>query len=390
MFAKIFKQVVSAENQFDFQSNLVFVTDRIVDYEYTKRWTKTGDFKLVFPFRKELLRAVKLNGFIYFDDDWLWIQSVSYNGQTITVSGKDCKGLLETRIIIPNNTGYTGYSSVPTDSASWTTLRCIQYYVNRCCNPTYADSNRCLPLTVYRNSSSEVRGLMDDHYMARFEYLSDVVTNLCDNADIGYDVKGDFSSNIFELKTLRGTDRSVNQNINPRMIFSADWRNIVSQTFEHSVENVLTSVYGTDSGDYSKLIERNPDVPQQALDMNDSNDTAKIAAGFSRRECNVSVGLSNTDSWFEKYVINEVKDNVAAESFEISVPFSGYGTDYFLGDTVTVKDDFTGDKFTRVITEVTKTYSNGQRAVSLVLGIPKQKPMQKIVNNLINRTQKRK
>ena len=390
MFAKIFKQVVSAENQFDFQSNLVFVTDRIVNYEYTKRWTKPGDFKLVFPFRKELLRAVKLNGFIYFDDDWLWIQSVSYNGQTINVSGKDCKGLLETRIIIPNNTGYTGYSSVPTDSASWTTLRCIQYYVNRCCNPTYADSNRCLPLTVYRNSSSEVRGLMDDHYMARFEYLSDVVTNLCDNADIGYDVKGDFSSNIFELKTLRGTDRSVNQNINPRMIFSADWRNIVSQTFEHSVENVLTSVYGTDSGDYSKLIERNPDVPQQALDMNDSNDTAKIAAGFSRRECNVSVGLSNTDSWFEKYVINEVKDNVAAESFEISVPFSGYGKDYFLGDTVTVKDDFTGDKFTRVITEVTKNYSNGQRAVSLVLGIPKQKPMQKIVNNLINRTQKRK
>ena len=108
LFAKIFKPVVSAENQFDFQSNLVLVTDRIVNYEYTKRWTKTGDFKLVFPFRMELLRAVKLNGFIYFDGDRLWIQDIFYDCQVIKVSGKDCKGLLETRIILPNNTGYTG------------------------------------------------------------------------------------------------------------------------------------------------------------------------------------------------------------------------------------------------------------------------------------------
>ena len=41
-------------------------------------------------------------------------------------------------------------------------------------------------------------------------------------------------------------------------------------------------------GNYSKLIERNPDIPQQALDMNNVSDTVKIVKGISRRECNVS------------------------------------------------------------------------------------------------------
>ena len=41
-------------------------------------------------------------------------------------------------------------------------------------------------------------------------------------------------------------------------------------------------------GNYSKLIERNPDIPQQVLDMNNVSDTVKIVKGISRRECNVS------------------------------------------------------------------------------------------------------
>ena len=85
-----------------------------------------------------------------------------------------------------------------------------------------------------------------------------------------------------------------------------------------------------------------------------------------------------------------MKDNVETESFEIDVPFSNYGTDYELGDTVTVKDDFQNNRFNRVITEVTKSYASGQRSISLTLGIPKQKPVQEIINNLINKTQRKK
>ena len=358
MFAKIFKAPTLTST---FSDDFLLATDRISSYEYTKRWTKTGDFTLVFPFDKEILNALNLNGIIYIDGDWLFIQGISYSGQQITVTGRDCKAFLESRIALPNNTGYTGYSSV-----SGTTAHCIEYYLNlNCINPT--DTNRKLPL-IFAGGTA---GLESDSYMARFEYISDIITAMCENAGIGYDIRGNIAGNGFKFYTLKGVDRSFNQYVNARVIFSSHWRNIVSQSFEHGIDNLLNAVYATDNADYSKLVTTS-------------------ANGISRRECNVSVGISNTDSWFEKYALNEVKDNVETESFEIAVPFSNYGTDYELGDIVTVKDDFQNERFNKLITEVTKSYSSGQRSISLALGTPRQKPVQQIVNNLLNQTQKRK
>lgn len=358
MFAKIFKPPTLTGT---FTDDFLLATDRIVSYEYTKRWAKTGDFTLVFPFDKEILQVLNLNGIIYIDGDWLFIQNVSYNGRQITVTGKDCKAFLESRIALPNNTGYTGYSSV-----SGTTAHCIEYYLNlNCINPT--DTNRKLPL-IFAGGTA---GLESDSYMARFEYISDIVTTMCENAGIGFDVRGNIAGSGFKFYLLKGVDRSFNQNLNARVIFSSHWRNIVSQSFERGVDNLLNAVYATDVDEVSQLV-------------------VTTASGISRRECNVNVGISNSDSWFEKYALKEIKDNVATESFDIAVPFQNYGTDYSLGDIVTVKDDFAGGFYNRAVTEVTKSYSSGQRSISLVLGIPKQKPVQKLVNNLINKTQQRK
>ena len=358
MFAKIFKPPTLTRT---FTDDFLFATDRISSYEYTKRWTKSGNFTLVFPFDKEILNALNLNGTIYIDGDWLFIQNVSYSGQQITVTGKDCKAFLESRIALPNNTGYTGYSSV-----SGTTAQCIEYYLNlNCINPV--DVSRKLPLMFAGGTA----GLESDSYMARFEYISDIVTAMCENAGIGFDIRGNITKNGFKFYLLKGVDRSFNQTKNPRVIFSSHWRNIVSQSFEHGIDNLLNAVYATDVDEVSQLV-------------------ATTASGISRRECNVNVGISNSDSWFEKYALKEIKDNVATESFDIAVPFQNYGTDYSLGDIVTVKDDFAGGFYNRTVNEVTKSYSQGQRSISLVLGIPKQKPVQKLVNNLINKTQQRK
>lgn len=358
MFAKIFKPPTLTST---FTDDFLFATDRISSYEYTKRWTKSGDFTLVCPFDKEILQVLELNGIIFLDNDWLFIQSISYSGQQIAVTGKDCKTFLETRIALPNNTGYTGYSSV-----SGTTANCIEYYLNlNCINPT--DTKRKLPL-IFAGGTA---GLESDNYMARFEYISAIVTTMCENAGIGYDIRGNIADSGFKFYLLKGVDRSFDQDVNPRVIFSSHWRNVISQSFEHGVDNLLNAVYATDVDEVSQLV-------------------ATTASGISRRECNVNVGISHTDSWFEKYALKEIKDNVATESFDISVPFQNYGTDYELGDIVTVKDDFAGGFYNRTVTEVTKSYASGQRSISLVLGIPKQKPAQKIINNLLNKTQKRK
>ena len=359
MFAKFFKAPTLTSK---FTDDMLFATDRIVSYEYTKRFSKVGEFVMVLPFDLDFLKALQINGTITIDGDWLWVQNVAFDGRQITVGGKDCKGFLDTRIVLPISTSAKGAEGY--DVISGPTRTCIRHYIEKhCIDP--ADENRKLPL----------EGLRNDSYMARFEYVSEVVTALCDNANIGYDITGILSDSGFRVTTIEGVDRSFAQSENPRVIFSAQWGNIVSQSFEHGVENLYNVIYGTDGDGYTKAVYRDD----------------SISTGVSRKECNVDVSVAIEDEYFNKYALNSVQDNIETHSYEVAPSVaSGYGTEYDLGDIVTVKDDFTGDLFNAAITEATKSYSQGQRSLSLVFGQQKAKPLVKLVNNMINGTIRRR
>lgn len=148
-----------------------------------------------------------------------------------------------------------------------------------------------------------------------------------------------------------------------------------SQSFEHGVDDLYNAIYGTSSDDRTGLVNRD----------------GVEETGAARRECNVSVSVAIEDSWFTKYVLEQVRDNTATHSYTIDVSEnSGYGDNYILGDIVTVQDDFTGDIYNARITEVTKSISAGQRKTTITFGQQKQKLLQRIVNNLISGTQRRR
>lgn len=365
MFAKFFKAPTLTSK---FTDDMLFATDRIVSYEYTKRFSKVGEFVMVLPFDLDFLKALQINGTITIDGDWLWVQNIGFDGRQITVGGKDCKGFLDTRIVLPSSTSAKGADGY--DVISGPTRTCIRHYIEKhCIDP--ADENRKLPLVW----GGGAEGLRNDSYMARFEYVSEVVTALCDNANIGYDITGNLSGGGFSFVTIHGVDRSFAQSENPRVIFSSQWGNIVSQNYEHGVDNLFNVIYGTDTDGYTKSVYR------------DNN----VFVGVSRRECNVDVSATIEDEYFDKYALNNVQDNIETHSYEVGAAVSsGYSTEYHLGDIVTVKDDFTGNLFNAVITEVTKSYSQGEKTFSLVLGQQKAKPLNKIVNNMINQTMRRR
>ena len=379
MFAKFFKMPTysNTNNQwYGFDHDRLFVTDKIIRYEYTKRFTKVGRFEMVLPFDKVFISVLELNGTIYYDGDWLWIQSIQYDGKTITLSGMDMKGLLETRVSLyadQHIEGGQGY-----DIATGTTKACIKHYLD---GNAVSPSNVKRILPIYADANGTViagtDGLSSDSYMARLEVLSDIIAKLCETAGIGYDVAGRLSGWGFQVSTIQGTDRSHEQDTTPRLIFSVKHRNVRSLTCEHGVSDLYNSVYAVDSNGIVKMVNR------------DTNQAARVL----RRECTVTVGTSSTGDdadYFDKYVIREVADNVESHSFTIEPTVIGYGTDYTLGDYVTILDDYTGNLYKRQITEVTKSYSQGQKSIALTFGTPKQKPLQKLVNSFISGTARRR
>lgn len=371
MLAKFFDMPVQTNGSFSALSDChLFDTNRIISYSYTKRFAKSGEFALTLPFLPELLSALKINGILTIDGDWLWIQDIAYNGQTISVSGKDCKGFLESRISLysdPQHVGTDGY-----DVATGTTAQCIKHYLdNNCIGLTGNAAARNLPISWAGGAS----GTANDSYMARLEYLSDVVTKLCEDAEIGYDITFSQAAGGLVFVTLAGTDRSRGQSVNPRVIFSLRHRNIISQSSEHGVSDLLNVIYCTDPDGYTGKAKR------------DSTE----AAGLARRECNVGVSVGISDPLFEKYGLQEVVDNTETHSFTVSPAYvDAYGTEYELGDIVTLLDDYTSDFYNVRITEASKEYSAGEKKLSLTFGKSKQKVFQKLVNGFLSGTAKRR
>lgn len=392
MFARFF----SAPNGGLMQDDLLFVTDEIISYDYTKRWSSVGDFTMVLPFRDEFLSKLTINGTIGYDDDWLFVQGIRHDGRYITLTGKDCKGLLDLRITEYGGTSVAGAEGY--DVVSGTTAQCVKHYLDA--NAVISDADietyiqahmptatedekeatraamkaRRLPLSW---SSQSVSGLVSDSYMARLEYLSEVVSKLCDGADIGYDVRAHGYLHYYNFMLLQGTNRSFSQSSNPRIIFTPGWGNVRSMTFDHSVNELYNMVYAVDVNDSTSPIPRG-DVP----------------SGVMRRECTVSVSVSSTDpstrDYFAKYALEQVESNTETHSYTIEPSVSGYGTDYTLGDIVTVLEPVTGNQYNATITEVTKTYAQGRKDITITLGTQKKKPLQKIVNDLISGTARRR
>lgn len=376
MFAKFFKApTYSGSTWSTFSDDRLFVTDSIESYEYTKLFTKTGSFTMTLPFSENILKKLVLNGTIFFDNDWLWVQSIQYDGRKITISGKDCKGFLDTRISLYGDTQVSGAEGY--DIVSGTTADCIKHYLdNNCISPE--DTSRKLPLEW----SGGAYGLASDHYMARLEYISDIVNKMCENAGIGYDVRGNFRGNLnsrcFDVTTIQGVDRGTAQNVRPRVIFSVRHGNVTSQSFEHGVDDLYNKIYAED-------------INGVVIPVSRGNEPV----GIIRRECTVNAGISSTDpateGYFSSYVLNEVSDNIESHSYNIEPSVSsGYGTKYDIGDIVAIQDDYTKNLTNMQITEVTKSYSQGRQSLSMTFGTPKQKPLQKIINDFLSGTAKRK
>lgn len=389
VYAKFFKAPTYSslsQSWSTFTNDRLFATDRIVSYEYTERLTKIGTFTMVLPFDKALLSKLEINGTIYYDGCWLWVQGISYDGKSITLTGTDMKGLLGTRVSLysdePQFAGTQGYDVVEGNASV-----CLAHYIQDNCVRPF-DSNRLLPFVRY--SVSDFVGhdgegpRMTTSYMARLEFLSDIADKLCDSAAEGYRVFGNLTGYGFKVMTFQGVDRSHTQNERPRVIFAVSRRNIKSIQCEHSVSDLYNAVYAIDSNEVVIPVYR---------DMQSSGGgSVTLDTYLKRRECSVTVsGTTYDDDFYKAYAMREVESNTETHSFTIEAAVSsGYGTAYQIGDYVTILDDYTGNMEKSRITEVTKSYAAGQQNITLVFGTPKQKPLQKIVNGFLSGTLKRR
>lgn len=304
---------------------------------------------------------------------WLLVRSVSTSStdsaEEMVVSGTDLKGLLSQRITLysskAQDSGTFGY-----DVVQGSTSECCEHYLNNnLINPV--DSERRMPNLIFESTTE---GKTSDTYMSRFELVSDVVQKLCDDADICWDVVGDYERNCYKVVLWKGTDRSSEQTNRQQVIFSRNRRNTSQLSYELSNSEEKNAFYATKSGGtlvsdaMTTLILRNSKVPK----------------GYERREMQLNVSCDSVAD-VEKYALHDVGDYVENEAlkFELADP-GGFGVDYYLGDRVSALDEFLNKKLSERITAVSLQIGTDTYDISVTLGSTVPGIMNKIQRKIKN------
>ena len=257
------------------------------------------------------------------------------SGDKLTVSGRQLKGLTLDRITIPPAftavTGAQGY-----DPANGTTETVMKHFVSaNLANPVQPDRQVC-GLEIAPDLG---RGIQDDKYMSRHEVLADVLADLGEAAQMGYDIIPDLSRHKLVFDVLAGADHTALQSDRKRVILDVARKTVLSQQYQYDASEARNLFYTTKSGS---------EFADEALTVTYIRTGEEEPTGIHRREKHLSIS-ADTPIAGEEYqelrrlALIEADGYKPKQSFTCTltpgVPGGGYlyGRDYRLGDLVTVR-----------------------------------------------------
>ncbi|MFD2446378.1 siphovirus ReqiPepy6 Gp37-like family protein [Bacillus sp. CGMCC 1.16607] len=216
----------------------------------------------------------------------------------------------------------------------------VKYFVNRnAINPI--NLNRIIPnLRLAPNSGINIT---DESTKTGGEVVEHCFS-ICNKYEMTFDILLNHNDKKFDVYTWQGTDRSTQQSINPHVIFSKEFDNVLKQNYVHGLTDYKTTaiVAGEGEGLDRKYVIANDhfvgfnrrevyiDARDLQSEYKDENDNDKIMTPNEYK-----IVLENRG-------IEKLADYKAIETFESEIDMYSqfkYGVDYGLGDVVSVRND---------------------------------------------------
>lgn len=320
----------------------ISIVDTYESFIWTDRYHEYGDFELYTSISEYILSNARQDYYIQNRDsehvmiiEKLLINSDTENGNHITVTGRSLESILNRRIIWGQKT------------LSGNLQNGIKELLDDCIiNPS--DNDRKIDNFIFEYSDDPaVTGLtIQAQYTG--DNLYDVVQKICSEYDIGFKITLN-DNKQFVFKLYSGTDRSYDQVVNPYVIFSHNFDNIINSNYIESksaLKNVAL-VGGEGEGSYRKYT------------------TVGAGIGINRRELFVDardmssdvgdgISLAN-DEYFaqlQQRGKEKLAENTDITSFEGQVETTlmfKYGEDFFNGDIVQIADEYGHETRARIL-----------------------------------------
>lgn len=192
------------------------------------------------------------------------------------------------------------------------------------------------------------------------ENLLDAVYKVLVGGGLG--LRSRFTGGSIYLDVYRGLDRTTAQNVNPRVVFSAEYENIGETSY--LTDNTMIATMAVVLGEGNGSARARPRVETAAASGIDHVEIAVDASGVSRTTTDGEMEMSEYIACLEREGYMQLGRRKVKRSFEgeiVNDLMYRCGTSYDLGDKVTVANAYgvTGSAYIMEITEVVD--ENGQR-----------------------------
>ena len=334
-----------------------FVKTSVIDWAtsviWSKRFNDAGEFEIYIPASTELLNLFTDQTLVTRDDDEtvmifekIKLTTDAENGDYLTISGRSIESIIERRII-PKQTNYSGKTEM-----------CIRKLMtDNIVSPT--DEKRKIEI-VKLGSVQGFKETIDKQ--ATGKNLFDTIKEICVAYEYGFKFR--FSEGKFIFELYKGTDRSIDQTENTRIIFSPQFENLGNTEYSHDTTTFYNSAYVGGEG--------------EGKDRVIVNVVSQTAHGLYLREIWVderstssnTEGSELTPTQYQTVLCQQGKEEL--ESAKETNEFSGeildinqyiYGVDYGLGDKVSIVNEY-GIAGTATVTEITEVEDeNGYKLI---------------------------
>lgn len=212
--------------------------DDFNSFIWSSRYYTSGDFELCVDATAEHLNLFMKDYYVLREDDDnigiienIKIQRNEDGREIMIVTGRFLQSILGRRIIVPQTT-VTGKVSA-----------CIESLIT---------SNIVNPSVVARKISNFIIDSADINISMKAQFTGDnlltAVSKLCETYGIGFKVTMN-SSNQFVFNLYQGIDRTYDQNVNPWVIFSDKFDNLLSSEYEENYRDIATAAYVAGEGE---------------------------------------------------------------------------------------------------------------------------------------------
>lgn len=326
--------------------------DGIIDiYEsfiWNERYNECGDFEIYTQMDPYILEMVQIGDYLEIEEseyamvvESMVIEHDYEQGNHITIKGRSLESILDRRIIWD----YCIFENIGIGSLVKTLL------TREIINPT--DSDRKISNFIFSEPVEEaIENIKLQSVQFYGENLYDVIVSLCQTYKIGFKINIVDSNLVFSLYS--GKNRTYDQDINPYVVFSPEYDNILNTNFLNSsqAQKNVCLVLGEGEGKDRTAVKVN---------------TTDTVTGIDRKEMAISESITSSgqDSFepYEKQLYEKGKEallsNQFVESYDAQInprPIYIYGVDYGLGDIVQISNDFGLESVTRV-SEYIRSYS---------------------------------